>query len=229
MAAAGSCRKSFLLLEEPQVRDDPLLDWLDFVRASWFVFSMDTRTKSVATIPYFAYGSNLFQPHLAAWCVAYGIDPNAISNPRRGVLDGFRLRTNYLRAGATGAANLEPFRTGRVEGVVYSITPKALELLRRKEGHPYRYSEMIVGIKLLDTGRCIQSLTYSVVPRFRLRRNMPVAPEYRELVLQGASSHRLSAAYQRRLARLLRPTPDFGPQKNFGNPAIPFARRQNTR
>lgn len=157
---------------------------------------------------YFAYGSNMNLPALRAYLALHHIDPVNIRHPEKAILHDYRLRTNYLRAGSTGAANIEAHVGARVEGLLMEITPAVHRLLRRKEGWaPHgegRYCETAIWASIPSTGSIAVALAYMVTSEYRLDKDMPVDPIYRQTILEGARQAVLSRRYQQELKRLLR-------------------------
>jgi len=160
---------------------------------------------------YFAFGSNMNLDHLRAWVRDHGGDPADIRQPRRAILSGHRLRTNYwsARHGA-GAANVEVAEGQLVEGVVMRMTPAVRDVLRKKEGWPRVYEEVSVEVELPDQGTQVSAFTYRVNARHCLPDDQPVTPEYARLILDAAVAFDLSAAYRTQLDRLLRAVPKWG-------------------
>ena len=90
-----------------------------------------------------------------------------------------------------------------VEGVVMQINAEVHDVLRRKEGFPWRYRETEVLVQIPRNGEIISAMTYVVSDEHRLSRNMPVSPTYRDAILRGASTFRFSRQYQAKLRSLL--------------------------
>lgn len=151
---------------------------------------------------YFAYGSNIGSLH--RYLTQHGVDPVGIANPRRAILDNYRIRTNYLRDGQTGAANIEPAKGERVEGVLMDISHEVHHLLRRKEGFPHRYRETSIFVHPPRSRRMILAMTYVVTREHRLPIDMPVHPSYRQIILEGAQKAGFTVKYRRHLSALLR-------------------------
>ena len=92
---------------------------------------------------YFAYGSNINLTHLRAFIKIFGDNRTEITESRRAILRGYRLRTNhYSSLHGAGACNIEPLPSDHVEGVVITITDDVLRLLREKEGASVVYQEI---------------------------------------------------------------------------------------
>lgn len=91
----------------------------------------------VTTIEYFAYGSNMNYDRL----MARGVIP---STYRRGYLPGYRLKFNkqaYNKPGV-GYANIVPDINYTVEGVLYRIDTKDLDIIDKYEGYPKHYNRL---------------------------------------------------------------------------------------
>lgn len=170
------------------------------------VESLDTFSSLRYNQPmhYFAYGSNMNLPHFQGYAASLGLDPDEISRPRRAVLPGHRLRTNYVSTThQSGACTIEPDPGCMVEGLVMRITPAIRNVLREKEGWPYRYHEITVEVLAGERREPIRALTYTVAPEHCLDVDMPVTSRYRRLVLEGAEAVCLSEDYQDQLCGLL--------------------------
>lgn len=156
------------------------------------------------TTEYLAYGSNMNLAHLHEWLERLDVPCLGARNPRRAILPGFRIRTNYLTTASLGAANIEPCRGEQVEGVLLQVWQNAVAALRAKEGCPRRYEEIDVEVIIPSMGRKIHAMTYRVTNDHQLPFDLPVSNGYRKLILDGARAARLSVSYQARLKRILR-------------------------
>ncbi len=152
---------------------------------------------------YFAFGSNISVFHLLRLIAEHGVGVDALKNPRRAVLRGYRLRTNYYSgAHRAGAANIELAEGHNVEGVVMGISEGVRDILRAKEGFPACYEEN--EIKVQTSTGFVPAFTYVVSPAQQLTVDLPVTSEYRQRILVGARMFDFSPGYQRRLRRTLR-------------------------
>ncbi len=152
---------------------------------------------------YFAYGSNINIEHLQSYLAQAGVDAGDITDVQHAILPRYRLRTNYFsRSHCAGACNIEPTKSGSVEGVTMQITKSVREALRAKEGFPTCYDE----VEILAHGASgdVAAFTYLVVAQRRFLIDLPVTPKYRQLILDGAQANRLSQSYQRLLRRNLK-------------------------
>ncbi len=152
---------------------------------------------------YFAYGSNMKLDHLADWLARCGIPVATPEYYGRGILHGYRFRTNYLRTSGAGAANIEPSDGGQVEGLLIRISVDIQQALRVKEGHPVRYREIDVEVEDTDA-EVVTAMTYAVSPEYRLADDQLVMKRYRNLILDGAATAELSEGYQAVLNQVLR-------------------------
>jgi transposase len=87
--------------------------------------------------------------------------------------------------------------------VQFAITPAVHAALQRKEGYPHRYQEILVTVEIPQEHKTVTAITYAVTDQHRLPFDLPVRPEYRETILQGAQDFRFSRHYQRQLHELL--------------------------
>ena len=152
---------------------------------------------------YFAYGSNINIEHLKSYLTQAGVDPGDITDVQHAILPQYCLRTNYFsRAHGAGACNLEPLKSGIVEGVTMKITKSVREALRAKEGFPSCYEE--IGVLVHPASGDVAAFAYIVVPQRRFVSDLPVTSKYRQLILEGAQASGLTQSYQRLLRRTLR-------------------------
>ena len=153
---------------------------------------------------YFAYGSNVNIPHVRDFLASHGVDPSLLKNPRHTILRNHCIRTNYLSViHCEGAATIEDVRGDFVEGVVMDVASEALDVLRIKEGWPARYHEVDVTVEIAATDAAIKAFTYVVNSHLLRVTDLPVTPQYRSLVLDGARANGFSRNYVKRLERLL--------------------------
>ena len=142
---------------------------------------------------YFAYGSNMSP---AIFRGRRGIQPR---DARCAVLHGYRLCFDIpIGPGERGVANLFVDGQARTHGVAYLLTPDDGERLDRSEGVPHIYHREHVEMALAGGGT-VAGFTYrstiSVIGR------KPSA-RYLGLLLDGARTHGLPAAYIRALEAL---------------------------
>lgn len=155
---------------------------------------------------YFAYGSNINLAHLRSFPADQDVDSDDVKYPQHAVLPDYRFRTNYLSTvHGAGACNVEPCQEAAVEGVAMEITPTVVDAIRRKEGWSTRYREIEIAVEIASTGEVINAMTYIVTPEHRLSYDLPLSPDYRQLILKGAREFKFSQAYQEWLRVVLRP------------------------
>lgn len=110
---------------------------------------------------YFAYGSNMDQEDLSAWCAGRGYAPVILRNPRMAELRGYRLDFNYYSTSrASGAANIMPADGSSVFGIVVELADDDFAAIRAKEGWPGSYREMLLPVHAGD--EIVNALTYKV-------------------------------------------------------------------
>ena len=134
---------------------------------------------------YFAYGSNMSRALMRRRCpAARELGPAA--------LDGFRLLIND-----DGYATVVPFPGGRVEGVLWRLSPRdraALNAYERTDIGLYRAVPMAVRAGAAR----VRALVYVA----RSRREGRPRPGYHALVVEAARDAGLPAPYVRTLVRL---------------------------
>lgn len=155
-------------------------------------------------IRYFAYGSNMNLRHLREYLVQHGRDPRGIHGPRRAFLHDWRFRTNYARSSGIGAANIELWEGGRVEGLLMSVTPEAFRCINRKEAAGVRYQPLAVYVTVPKERCGMVAMAFTVCDEYRLPFDIRVDERYRSLILEAAERWRFSQAYQATLRRILR-------------------------
>jgi cation transport regulator ChaC len=142
---------------------------------------------------YFAYGSNMSP---AIFVERRGMRPTA---SRWGWLPGYRLRFDLpVGPGERACANLEAAPEDRVAGVLYRITAAEALRLDRSEGVPHGvYGRVDVEVFAEGTER-LSAFTYE--SSLRMAGRKPSA-RYLDLLVDGARTHGLPAAYVAWLAR----------------------------
>src|SRR6516165_8704074 len=89
----------------------------------------------------FAYGSNLDPADLDRWCASRGVPRVTLDRPVRGFLPDRRLAFSH-RSTTRGGGVLDVVDAPghAVEGIMFAVSDRALEILDRKEssGHVYR-------------------------------------------------------------------------------------------
>ncbi|MBD2859633.1 gamma-glutamylcyclotransferase [Spongiibacter sp. KMU-158] len=116
---------------------------------------------------------------------------------RSGSLPGYRLRFNKESHASPGVAyaNIEPFTTSSVEGVLYELAdPAAIALMDGFEGTPVRYSRECLHV---HTAQGLElAWVYLANPAFI---NNQIIPESRYLAHLLAGEAFLSEAYMQQL------------------------------
>lgn len=151
------------------------------------------------TTLYFAYGSNLHVGRLRARI--RGVVP-----VESALLPGHALRFNKRGRDGSGKCSVVPHAGAEVAGVIYQITRTGLVRLDRFEGSGYRRSPIVV--HGLDSGRRYRAHCY-VAKASAIDDSCVAYDWYRDIVVAGAESHGLPAAYIDRLrATPARPDPN---------------------
>ena len=152
---------------------------------------------------YFAYGSNMDEVDLKKWC-----ETNKRSFPGwkllgTACLENYQLSFNYyasVRRG--GAANLMELSGHRVYGLLFEISDdKDLETIRKKEGCPDQYEEILVTVEC--EGRRIEDVTtFKVAKRNEQPRHQRPTAYYMDLILTNARKHGFPAEYIQSVDRI---------------------------
>lgn len=115
---------------------------------------------------YFAYGSNMDKDDLDEWCKIKVYKPIQFRNACPAKLKRYKLIFNYFSKGRNGgAANI--IFTGKKNDIVYGllleINGYERKILRRKEGYPKYYDEIIVKVEKLNGIPIKKVYTYKVL------------------------------------------------------------------
>lgn len=136
---------------------------------------------------YFAYGSNLNPPQMAARCPGHAV-------VARAVLRDHRLTFPCASASwAGGVASVEPSAGDAVEGVLFELTAENEAALDRYEAVAegvYRKATVRV---VDDAGRTREALTYIANPQPPGHHDP--SPRYMKAIIDGARAHGLSVDY----------------------------------
>ena len=151
------------------------------------------------TTLYFAYGSNLHVGRLLAR-IQDAVPVESALLPRHA------LRFNKRGRDGSGKCSVVPHAGAEVAGVIYRIARTGLARLDRFEGSGYRRNPIVV--HGLDSGRRYRAHCY--VAKAAAIDDACVAYDwYRDIVVAGAESHGLPAAYIDQLrATPARPDPN---------------------
>lgn len=145
---------------------------------------------------YFAYGSNLSAEQKER-------RTGPIREARRARLDGYSIAFNKRGSDGTGKANIVPYRTGVVWGIVYRCSPSALDEMDIHEGvHSGHYRRTRVRVRT-DDGDEIEAITYVAGDSF-VDDSLVPADEYLRTILQGARDHGLPDTYIHEIKRAAR-------------------------
>lgn len=120
-----------------------------------------------ATVWYFGYGSNMDRERMRARCDAEGC---AILERVAGDLRGWRLTFDKRRRAPAGsaAANVVPDPSAVVEGALYRLPPRGLDLLDVHEGvSSGQYRRVAVDVSRRDTGAVVRATMYEASPGAR--------------------------------------------------------------
>jgi gamma-glutamylcyclotransferase (GGCT)/AIG2-like uncharacterized protein YtfP len=145
---------------------------------------------------YFGYGSNLDPVDIARWLAKNGLaGPLLDGRATHALLPDHRLGFNlYSRTRGGGVLNAVPDLGHTVPGLLYEVTPRELELLDRKEGHPGFYRRREATVLGVD-GRPVRAWTYLADGRGPF---VEPTPTYREVIAAGYEAHALDGLAQLR-------------------------------
>jgi hypothetical protein len=152
---------------------------------------------------YFAYGSNMDTKDLDAWCEKKNypkITPKSIIPSK---LVGYRLVFNYSSSSRNcGAANIMEVENGEVYGLLMEIDSDELQIIRRKEGCPKYYQEIIIFVDSLEGQRLGEAITYKVVKNRELDCHQLPSKNYLCLIISSAIKYRFPSFYIKALKRI---------------------------
>jgi hypothetical protein len=202
-----SYRLGFLLLN--RMGEDYVSKLFDQQRTEWMIKAPVLEKKADGlgalisfkkddTVSYLAYGSSMSTQRMLQrlkW------DPQSVqllqqsAEPRRCEVPGYDIAFNKPdnpQQPIYGLANIVKDGTAKMEGVLYRLSPAALEFLDASEDGYHRES---VAVKI--DGKTVTAHAYVAnAPRDGLR----PPKNYLQLVLDGAREHKLSDDYVARLA-----------------------------
>lgn len=157
----------------------------------------------MASILYFAYGSNLLCERLLARC------PNS-KYAGRATLVSYRLTFGKLSKDGSGKCTIKPDPNSNVEGIVWNILETEMYSLDQSEGLGSGYKHCAVVIKKID-GVIQEAQTYCAT---HCKSGMQPYDWYLALVIAGAKQHSLPDDYIARLCNT-----EFQVDKDAGRPS----------
>lgn len=167
------------------------------------------------TIPYFAYGSNVYPSTMTALRRIECIDSTAA------ILPGYKLRFNIPGMPAVEPSwacvskdtNSETTSTTTVHGVLYALTPQDFARVSISEGVPIGYQWKIVDVfPYQGDGReagqntlaspekqAVQAYTLVSNNPFLPNRDIPPSQAYRDLLIKGAKAYKMDQSHIEKL------------------------------
>lgn len=139
--------------------------------------------------PYFAYGSNLWQPRLE--CRVGRVRPMGVAR-----LGGYALHWHKRSQDGSGKCDIVPADGGEVFGVVYELDALKLRLLDRAEGVGKGYERGTVTVEI--EGHTVEAATYMATS---VDTGLIPYDWYHDLVIKGARWHGVPVAYVEALER----------------------------
>ncbi len=145
---------------------------------------------------YFAYGSNLSTDQIVKRI-------GTITEAKRARLDGRRIAFNKRGSDGTGKANIVPDAGRRVWGVVYRVSPAALDEMDGYEGVAEgHYARSAVRVTCAS-GDETNAVTYVAGDAF-LDDSLSPSADYLQTILRGARAHCLPEDYIREIEEAAR-------------------------
>jgi gamma-glutamylcyclotransferase (GGCT)/AIG2-like uncharacterized protein YtfP len=144
-------------------------------------------------LPYFAYGSNLFQNRLRERI-------KRIPLAERANLRDFRLVFNKLGQNGSLYANIVAAVGSEIWGVIYDCTDDELLLLDNCEGVPIHYTRERVTV-VLRNGDERLAYTYIATAQRTTSEGLPTA-KYLGFIVNGATEHQLPNDYIESIRKL---------------------------
>jgi gamma-glutamylcyclotransferase len=150
------------------------------------------------TVLLFAYGSNMAEEEIAAFCPEH-----RCVGPAR--LAGFRveLRRRSIRWGG-GAVDVVESPGEEVWGVLYELPDRALDGLDAKEGAGFAYRRREVEVERGDER--VRALVYEVIDKEA--EQVPCTSDYAALLIGGARERGLPKGWVEHLDAVLAPARD---------------------
>ena len=134
-----------------------------------------------------AYGSNLDSEDWKNYCNLNGADPSCLQFEDVVIIPDYQLTFNSSsRSRDGGVLNIQEASGHITQAGLYSANECALQLLRRKEGVPFKYEEKEVSV-IKNDGREVSALTY-IVPQHRSEGYVRPSKSYLKICKQGYES-----------------------------------------
>jgi len=158
--------------------------------------------------PYFAYGSNMNQNDLDAYCKKHNRQRIVLSakNPQPCILKDYALVFDYeSKTRKGGAADIEERPGGHVEGVLFEMNDEDMKTISMKECAPSCYEQKEVRVTMRgDTVK--NAVTYVVCKNQKAGHFVPPRRAYLQIVIDGAKAFGLSEEWIKKLEAI--PTAD---------------------
>lgn len=155
-------------------------------------------------ILYFAYGSNMNQKDLDAYCIKNSRPLINLEqkSPKPCLLKDYRLDFNYYsKRRKGGVANIEPASGECVEGVLFEINETDKKTLDQKEGAPLVYHKIPVTVMLGDGTKIENAITYIILEKLKTKFTAPTK-EYKQIIIKGAKAFGLSKRWIMKLREI---------------------------
>jgi cation transport regulator ChaC len=144
---------------------------------------------------YFAYGSNMDEDDFKEWCQTKNKPFPKWECIGVASLENYEITFNYKsETREAGTANIMEKRGSIVYGLLYIVNKEGLDVIRKKEGHPYRYEEIKVDVK---SGMKVYSkvITYKVTKNKELDHHVPPTKSYLQLIIENGKKYSFPEDY----------------------------------
>ncbi len=150
-------------------------------------------------VKYFAYGSNMNMKDVVAWCEKHHIPPVKFARWQIAQLQDHSLSFHaFSITRKCGVANIVVDPGSFVEGVLFELDGKDMDMIRRKVGSPGLYSEMHVSVKLKNGSVVDNVITFKVPKVFEDGKSRP-SRDYLNTILEAAHTFSLDEEYIKKL------------------------------
>ncbi len=128
---------------------------------------------------YFAYGSNMSEKRM----IDRGLIP---SGKQVAYLDNYEFLINKrsYKDPKVGYANVAEKKDSVVEGILYEVRDKEIEMLDRFEGYPSHYDRKILNLRL-SNGVFVEGVVYIANFGWTSPKQLKTTIEYKNFILEG--------------------------------------------
>ena len=144
---------------------------------------------------YFTYGSNMDEDDLGIWCKKQMLPFPQWEFRGTAYLKNYKLVFNYFSESRSGgAANLVVLDESIVYGLLFKVNEADLDTIRKKEGFPRYYEEILVTV--INNEKSISDvITFKVVNSREKQQHQPPTKHYMGLILKNAVKYDFPLGY----------------------------------